>query len=120
MSKTHENVTPGRRIIHTRTAPMGPYDYEGPVQPDMWSIDLSYDRTTRQGSYLLRMAPGTATIPHEHPFCEEHIILEGEVIESDGTVLKPGDYVIYEPGSHHNSRTETGCLVLGIDWTRRE
>lgn len=120
MSETHEDLKPGRRIIHTRTAPMGPYDYEGPVQPNMWSIDLSYDRTTRQGSYLLRMAPGTATIPHEHPFCEEYIILEGEVIESDGTVLKPGDYVIYEPGSHHNSRTETGCLVLGIDWKRQK
>lgn len=32
----------------------------------------------------------------------------------------PGDYVIMEPGTRHYSRTEEGCLVLGIDWQRTE
>jgi hypothetical protein len=31
-------------------------------------------------------------------------------------VLKPGDWIVYEPGSYHGTRTETGCLLLGIDW----
>ena len=47
---------------------------------------------------------------------EDYLILEGELIESDGHVLKPGDFVSYRPGSHHNSRTETGCLLVGFDW----
>ena len=42
--------------------------------------------------------------------------LEGEVIESDGTRLQAGDFVSYPPGSHHNTRTETGCLLIGFDW----
>ena len=44
--------------------------------------------------------------------------LEGELIESDGTVLKKGDLTSYHPGSHHNSRTETGCLLVGFDWDK--
>ena len=38
------------------------------------------------------------------------------VIEDDGTVLKPGDWIVYEPGTYHNTRTVTGCLLLGLDW----
>ncbi|MBI2255110.1 MAG: cupin domain-containing protein [Proteobacteria bacterium] len=82
-------------------------------------IELSYNRDDRQGAYLIRMEPGAQTIAHEHPFREEFIILEGELIESDGTVLKTGDFVMYEPGTFHNSRTEKGCLLLGIDWKRQ-
>ena len=47
---------------------------------------------------------------------EEFLILEGELIESDGTVLKTGDMVSYDQGTFHNSRTETGCLLIGFDW----
>lgn len=119
MSAQHEEQKPGRRIVHTRTKPFAPYDMEGPVQADMSVIELSYDRTNKQGAYLIRMEPGAETITHEHPFREEFLILEGELIESDGTVLKTGDFVMYEPGTVHNSRTEKGCLLLGIDWKRQ-
>jgi len=47
---------------------------------------------------------------------EEYLILEGEAIEHDGTVLRPGDWIVYEPGSYHATRTETGCLLVGLDW----
>ena len=30
--------------------------------------------------------------------------------------LKTGDWIVYEPGSDHHTRTETGCLLLGLDW----
>ena len=46
---------------------------------------------------------------------EEFPILEGELIESDGTVLRKGDFTSYRPGSRRNSRTETGCLLVGFD-----
>lgn len=46
------------------------------------------------------------------------MILEGELIESDGTVLKKGDICSYQPGSHHNSRTESGCVLIAFDWDR--
>ena len=105
-----------RRIFATRTIEMKPYDLDGPVQPEMGWAALSYDARRERGSYLVRMAPGAATIPHEHANREEFLILEGEAIEDDGTVLKPGDWIVYEPGSRHYTRTVTGCLLLGIDW----
>lgn len=105
-----------RRIIHTKSAAFGPYDFEGPLQADMSFLALSYDRQSAVGSYLIRMAPGAATIRHTHQHQEEFIVLEGQLIEDDGTVLGPGDYVCYAAGTTHNSRTETGCLLLGFDW----
>lgn len=105
-----------RRIVHTQSAAWETYDMDGPVQPEIDLLRLSYDPETRDGSYMMRMQPGAATIAHTHTRREEYIILEGSLIESDGAVLKAGDYVIYEPGTRHNSRTEEGCLLLAIDW----
>ena len=107
---------PGRRIFRTRDLAMRPYDLDGPLQPEFSYAPLSYDAATGRGSYLIRMEPGSATIPHEHASREEFMILEGEAIEDDGTVLKPGDWIVYEPGSSHGTRTVTGCLLLGLDW----
>ena len=105
-----------RRIFATASVRMQPYDLDGPVQEDMSFAPLSWDRNTECGSYLMRMQPGAATIPHVHDRREEFLVLEGQAIESDGTVLEAGDWIVYEPGSLHNTRTETGCLLLGIDW----
>ena len=77
---------------------------------------LSYGAASERGSYLMRMEPGAKTIPHLHATREEFLILEGEAIESDGTVLKTGDWIVYEPGTFHGTRTVTGCLLLGLDW----
>ena len=106
----------GRRIYPTRELALRPYDLDGPVQPDISWTPLSYDAARERGSYLMRLLPGAATIPHEHRVREEFLILEGEAIEDDGTVLKPGDWIVYEPGSSHGTRTVTGCLLLGLDW----
>ncbi len=105
-----------RTIIDTGNAEFKVYDLEGPVQEDMSFLPLSYDRETRRGAYIMRMQPGSQTITHTHRCREEFLILEGEVIEDDGTVYRAGDYVILEPGTRHNSRTETGCLLIGFDW----
>ena len=90
---------------------------EGEVQSDMSYVPLTYDQAgDGNGAYVIRMQPGAATIPHVHEGNEDYLILEGELIESDGTVLGPGTFVHYEPGTRHNSRTETGCLLFGVDW----
>jgi mannose-6-phosphate isomerase-like protein (cupin superfamily) len=105
-----------RRIFATASVETIPYDLDGPVQTDISYAPLSYDCTTQYGSYLMRMRPGSATIAHVHDRREEFLVLEGEAIESDGTVLSAGDWIVYEPGSRHNTRTETGCVLLGLDW----
>ena len=89
---------------------------EGPVQPEMSWLPISYDDASGQGTYAMRMDPGAVTIAHDHPGMEEFLILEGDLIDSDGTVFGPGDFVSYEPGTHHNSRTENGCLIAVFEW----
>ena len=54
----------------------------------------------------------TKTIPHIHSGYEEFLILDGELVDSDGTKLKKGDFISYEPNSSHSSYTEKGCLIL--------
>ena len=107
-----------RSIVNIDEAAFDIYDMEGPVQDDMKVLKVSYDTGTSRGIYVMRMEPGATTIAHTHACMEEFMILEGELIESDGTVLKKGDICSYQPGSHHNSRTETGCVLIGFDWDR--
>ena len=108
----------GRRIVKTGTSPFGTYDLEGPVQHDLSLLPLSYDRASGEGAYMIRMEAGARFVRHTHRRQEDYLVLEGRLIEDDGTVLEPGDYVIMEPGTTHYSRTEEGCLLLGIDWQR--
>ena len=104
-----------RQVINTVNAKFDVYDFGGPVLEDIGQLDLTYDRKTGLGAYLIRMQPGSETTAHVHTIREEYLIIEGDLIESDGLVLGPGDYVIYQPGSEHSSRTETGCLLIGFD-----
>ena len=105
----------GRKVINIHRAEYRVYDMEGPEQPEMSWSPLSYD-ADRNGCYVMRMSPGAETIWHEHRGVEDFLILEGELIECDGTVLGPGDFVSYRPGTQHNSSSETGCLLIGFDW----
>ena len=111
---------PERTIVNIHDTPYDPYDLDGPIQDEMKQLAISYDATTQRGIYMIRMEPGAETIAHTHKCMEEFLILEGELIESDGTVLKKGDFCSYLAGTYHNSRTETGCLLVGFDWDRPE
>ena len=91
MSHAHE----GRVVVNAHTTSFLPYDLEGPVQPEMSWLPVSFDRETQHGSYLMRMQPGAVTIAHDHPGMEEFLILEGDLVDSDGSVFGPGT-VSYE------------------------
>ena len=110
--------TEGRTVINAHTTPFLPYDLEGPVQPEMSWLPLSFDPESQQGTYLMRMEPGAVTIAHDHPGMEEFLILEGDLVDSDGSVFGPGDFVSYEAGTHHNSWTEGGCLIAVFEWRK--
>ena len=69
-------------------------------------------KKTNFGTYISKLDPGTKTLPHIHTGHEEFFILEGELIDSDGTIFKKGDFISYEPGSSHSSFTKKGCLIL--------
>lgn len=75
-------------------------------------IQLGDEFPAGTGFHAYRMAPGAATIPHEHPGDEHFLVLEGELIDHDGYVYKPGDLVLLKRGTIHNSSTRTGCTLL--------
>jgi quercetin dioxygenase-like cupin family protein len=114
---TKEGSGISRKITSLNSSVFTPYDLDGPVQKDMHLLNISYDRTSGTGWYVIRMDPGAVTIPHQHKKLEEFLILEGELIENDGTVLTTGDFVSYSPGTSHNSRTHAGCLLIALDRT---
>lgn len=105
-----------RKVLSVAKTPMQAYDLEGPAQPEMSWLPISFRRDSGVGSYIMRMQPGAVTIAHDHPGYEEFVILEGELIDSDGAVFKAGDFVSFEPGTRHSSRTETGCLLAVFEW----
>jgi anti-sigma factor ChrR (cupin superfamily) len=110
----------GRLVVNAQRTPFLPYDLEGPVQPEMSWLPVSYDPQSGEGCYLMRMEPGAVTIAHEHPGMEEFLVLEGDLVDSDGSAFRAGDFVSYQPGTRHNSSTEGGCLLAVFEWRPRE
>jgi anti-sigma factor ChrR (cupin superfamily) len=71
-------------------------------------VDPAADRV----SMLVRMAPGTAYLPHRHSGPEECYVLDGDLSVA-GVRLHPGDYERAAPDSVHGIQsTEGGCLLL--------
>jgi anti-sigma factor ChrR (cupin superfamily) len=108
-----------RSITSIHNTPFKPYDLEGPLQPEMSWLPVSFRKECGVGSYLMRMQPGAETIAHDHPGYEEFLVVDGELVDSDGTVFKAGDFVSFAPGTRHSSRTETGCVLVVFEWRDR-
>ncbi len=102
----------GRSSNNLYTAELQPYNRFGTVETGKSWLPLNYDSETGKGTFILRMEPGVETTPHEHVATEEILVMEGDLVESDGTTFRPGDYLIYEPGTRHRSKTNNGCLIL--------
>ena len=101
-----------RRTLNIHNLEFMPFDrYGSPVPKMSWHI-ISYDQKNGQGSYVLKMDPGAQTVPHIHMGFEEFLMIEGELIDSDGTIFKKGEFVSFKPGSKHSSFSETGALIV--------
>ena len=101
-----------RKITKIDKLSFQPFDKYG-EQIKGWSWHkISFDEKTNFGTYISKLEPETKTIPHIHSGYEEFLILEGELIDSDGTIFKKGDFISYEPNSSHSSYTKKGCLIL--------
>ncbi len=88
-----------------------PYDPEGLRETGTHYIQLNPDAERDVGFYIYRMEPGSQSTPHRHGGAEEFLIIQGELIDNDGTVYKQGDVVWLAGGTEHTSHTETGCLI---------
>ena len=101
-----------RKITDLSKIKFKPFDNYGSVIPGMNWYKITYNKETGQGTYILKMDPGTKSLPHEHTNYEEFIILDGELVDPDNKVFKKGDIVTFEPDSNHSSYTKNGCLIL--------
>lgn len=85
--------------------------YENPAARGTSYIKLNPETRRDVGFYIYRMEPGSRSTPHRHGGAEEFVMIEGELIDNDGTVYRPGDVVWLAGGTEHTSHTETGCLI---------
>ncbi|MEM9278079.1 MAG: cupin domain-containing protein [Pseudomonadota bacterium] len=98
-----------RRVANIRDAEFIPFDAE--TEKGTSFLQLNPDMPRGVGFYIYKMDPGSQSTPHRHGGAEEFLMLEGELIDNDGTVYKPGDMVWLKGGTEHTSHTQTGCLV---------
>ena len=96
--------------IHDDTA-YTPYDPEGISETGTSFIQLNPDAKRDVGFYIYRMEPGSRSTPHRHGGAEEFLMIEGELIDNDGTLYRAGDVVWLAGGTEHTSYTKTGCIV---------
>lgn len=102
---------PTRRVANIHAAPFTPFVYPDGVALGDAILQLDSDKPLGEGFHVYRMPAGMRTRSHIHNGHEQFLILEGELIEDDGTVFKPGDLVFYADGTEHNSYTPNGCLL---------
>jgi len=100
-----------RRIVNIQNAEFKPFVYpDGDALGDE-VLQLDTDKPIGEGFHVYRMPAGMTTRGHRHNGHEQFLILEGELHESDGTILRKGDLVFYRDGTEHHSYTPDGCLL---------
>ena len=101
-----------RKITKINHLKFKPFNKYGQLVKGWSWHKISFDKKTNFGTYISKLDPNTKTVPHEHTGHEEFLILDGELIDSDGTIFNKGDFVSYGPNSSHSSYTKKGCLIL--------
>lgn len=101
-----------RRVANFHTSPFAPFVFPDGVALGDEVLQVDDTNPLGVGFHVYRMAPGMTTRPHRHNGSEHFVVLEGELIESDGTVFRKGDIVCYHDGTEHNSYSPNGCTLV--------
>lgn len=100
-----------RRVVNIKTGEFKPFIYEDGVACGDSVLQLNDELPLGVGFHVYRMPAGMTTRPHRHNGHEQFLVLEGELVEPDGTVFKAGDLVWFRDGTEHCSYTPNGCLL---------
>ena len=103
-----------RMIIETELECFSPYNKYGTVCSGLTWIPLSKDEKLEHEVFIIKFEPGSSSSLHKHKGYEEFYVIEGELIDNDGTVFKKGDYIKFQKGTKHSSHSKTGCTLLVI------
>lgn len=111
---------PARIVRNVFEAEFTPFDRYGKIVEGVHWCPLRYCKETGKGAFFIKFDPGAKSLPHVHAHGEETVVLQGELIDGDGRVLRPGDAVSFAKGSRHSSHSETGCLLYVFMHGRNE
>ena len=100
-----------RKIANIHEAAFVPFVYDDGMALGDAVLQHDADLPLGTGFHVYRMPAGMKTRSHRHNGHEQFLILQGELVESDGTVFRAGDLVFYRDGTEHNSYTPDGCLL---------
>lgn len=100
-----------RKVANIFSAEFKPFVYDDGVALGDSVLQLDEGQPLGVGFHVYRMPPGMTSRPHRHNGHEQFLILEGELVENDGTVLKKGDLVWFRDGTEHCSHSPNGCLL---------
>jgi mannose-6-phosphate isomerase-like protein (cupin superfamily) len=106
-------VKAGERIVRNLySEPFRSFDTPDIVYEGLSWLPLDEARPVGTGFHVIRMAPGAVSTAHEHTADEMFLVLEGELIDHDGTRYRRGDMVLLRAGTQHGSHTPGGCTLL--------
>ena len=93
-------------------AERGELDFE-PFLPGIEIHRIYGDENAGPSAILLRYQAGARAPHHVHPGYEHIYVLSGAQADERG-VYGAGAFVVNAPGSHHDVRSDTGCIVLVV------
>ena len=100
-----------RRVVNIYEAEFTPFEYPDGLRLGDSVLQLNDSNPLGVGFHVYRMPPVMTTRPHRHNGDEQFLIIEGELIENDGTVYRKGDLVWLRDGTEHSSHSPDGCLL---------
>jgi anti-sigma factor ChrR (cupin superfamily) len=100
-----------RLVVNINDATFKPFVIDGQAVAGQSYLQLDDSFPEGTGFHIYRMAPGSSSQPHEHTSHEQFLVLEGEVMDNDGFLYRPGDFVLLKGGTQHSSYSETGATL---------
>ncbi|MEM7429360.1 MAG: cupin domain-containing protein, partial [Pseudomonadota bacterium] len=88
-----------RRVVNVADGEFKPFLNEDGTEGGGSVLQLDPSKPLGAGFHLYRMDPGTKSTAHEHMGLEQFYVIEGELIDNDGTVYRPGDLVCLDEGT---------------------
>jgi anti-sigma factor ChrR (cupin superfamily) len=101
-----------RRVANIYDSPFAMWEIEGSAYDGLSYLQVNGSGEIGLGFHVFKMAPGASVYAHEHTSDEEFLMIEGELIENDGTVYRKGDLVWLKAGTQHSSHSPGGCTIV--------
>lgn len=100
-----------RTVVNIHSAEYTPNIYDDGVALGDSILQLDHSQPLGVGFHVYRMPAGMTTRAHRHNGLEQFLMIEGELVDNDGTIYRKGDLVLLKDGTEHSSYSPDGCLI---------